>query len=92
MTEISNIHELLDGYDCSILEEYPDEIFGIIEKRTYGIINCDILKIGKIHSKSTELNIYNLHLQVALKLINDDDHEQTKVFTISLGNLNTSGI
>ena len=92
MTEISNIRELLEDYDCSILEEYPDEIFGIIEKRTYGIINCDILKIGKIHSKSTELNVYNLHLQVALKLVNDDDPEQKKVFTISLGNLNTSGI
>jgi len=92
MTEISNIEEFLYDYDCSILDDYPDEIFGIIEKRTYGIINSDILKIGIIQSKSTELNIYLLHLQVALKLINDDDPDQTKVFTISLGNLNTSGI
>jgi hypothetical protein len=92
MTEISNIEEFLDDYDCDILDDYPDEIFGIIEKRTYGIINSDILKIGIIKSKNTELNIYLLHLQVALKLINDDDPEQTKVFTISLGNLNTTGI
>ncbi|MFP4471847.1 MAG: hypothetical protein ACLFPE_14280 [Bacteroidales bacterium] len=92
MTEISNIQDFLDDYDCSILDENPDEIFGIIEKRTYGIINSDILKIGKIQSKSTELNIYLLHLQVSLKLVNDDDPEQTKVFTISLGNLNTAGI
>jgi hypothetical protein len=92
MTEISNIEEFLDDYDCNILDDYPDEIFGIIEKRTYGIINSDILKIGIIKSKNTELNIYLLHLQVALKLINDDDPEQTKVFTISLGNLNTTGI
>lgn len=92
MTEISNIEEFLNDYDCSILDDYPDEIFGIIEKRTYGIINSDILKIGFIQSKSTELNIYLLHLQVALKLINDDDPDQTKVFTISLGNLNTTGI
>ncbi len=92
MSEISNIEEFLDGYDCTILDDYPDEIFGIIEKRTYGIINSDILKIGIIQSKSTELNIYLLHLQVALRLINDDDPDQTKVFTISLGNLNTTGI
>jgi hypothetical protein len=92
MTEISNIEEFLKDYDCSILDDYPDEVFGIIEKRTYGIINSDILKIGFIQSKYTELNIYLLHLQVALKLINDDDPDQTKVFTISLGNLNTSGI
>lgn len=92
MTEISNIEEFLTDYDCSVLDDYPDEIFGIIEKRTYGIINCDILKIGFIQSKSTDLNIYLLHLQVALKLVNDDDPDQTKVFTISLGNLNTTGI
>ncbi|NCC72772.1 MAG: hypothetical protein EOM06_05190 [Sphingobacteriia bacterium] len=92
MSEIANIHDLLDDYDSSILDEHPDEIFGIIEKRTYGIINSDILKIGKIQSKSTELNIYLLHLQVSLKLINDDDPNQMKVFTISLGNLNTAGI
>jgi len=33
-----------------------------------------------------------LHLQVVLRLVNDDDPEQTKVITISLGNLNTTGI
>ncbi len=92
MSEISNIQDFLDDYDCAVLDEHPDEIFGIIEKRTYGIINSDILKIGKIQSKSTDLNIYLLHLQVSLKLVNDDDPEQTKVFTISLGNLNTAGI
>jgi hypothetical protein len=92
MSEISNIHDLLDDYDSSILDEHADEIFGIIEKSTYGIINSDILKIGKIQSKSTELNIYLLHLQVSIKRINDDDPNQTKVFTISLGNLNTAGI
>lgn len=91
MSEISSIQEFLDDYDHTILEEYPDEIFGIIEKRTYGIINCDLLKIGKIQSKSTELNIYLVHLQVALRLVNDDDINQVKVFTISLGNLNTAG-
>ncbi len=91
-SEICNIHEFIDDYNCTILDEESDEIFGIIEKRTYGIINSDILKIGKIQSKYTELNIYLLHLQVSLKLVNDDDPEQKKVFTISLGNLNTAGI
>jgi hypothetical protein len=51
-----------------------------------------VLKIGNIQSKETNLTIYNLHMQVSLWLNNDDHPEQKKRITISLGNLNTSGI
>lgn len=89
--EISNIYDLRD-YDLAVLDLHPDEIFETEVSRRYGIINADILKIGKISSKETELSIYNLHLQVTLNLVNDDDPLQKKTVTISLGNLNTSGI
>lgn len=91
--DIANIYEFsLDDYDKSHLEASDDKIFGKESSRKEGIINSDILKIGMIKSKEAELNIYNLHLQVSMKLTNDDDPKQQKVVTVSLGNLNTAGI
>jgi hypothetical protein len=90
--EIANIHEFSRDYDVKILEKYEDEVFSKESSRRQGIINSDILKIGKIRAKETDMNIYNLHLQVMMNLVNDDDPTQTKVVTVSLGNLNTSGI
>lgn len=91
LSEISNIFDF-KSYDRKLLNHSNDEIFQYDVTRRYGIINADILKIGKIASKETELSIYNLHLQVTLNLTNDDDANQKKTITISLGNLNTSGI
>lgn len=93
MDEVANIHEFSQpDYDKSLLETTEDKIFGKESTRREGIINADMLKIGNIKFKDTELNVYNLHLQVSLKLVNDDDHSQQKVVTVSLGNLNTTGI
>jgi hypothetical protein len=89
--EIANISYFQD-FDSTLVELHEDKIFGKDASRRDGIINSDILKIGKIMSKETELNIYNLHLQVSLRLTNDDDPTQTKLVTVSLGNLNTAGI
>lgn len=90
--EIANIHEFRTDYDSTLLEAYEDEVFSKESSRRQGIINSDILKIGKIRAKETDMNIYNLHLQVMMHLVNNDDPKQTKVVTVSLGNLNTSGI
>ncbi len=90
--DIINIYDFKKNYKNDILSKKPDEIFGLENSRRYGIINSDILKIGTISSKETELSIYNLHLQISLKLYNDDDPNQKKTITISLGNLNTSGV
>ncbi len=90
--DIRNIHEFSTYYDSSLLDSYEDEVFSRESSRRQGIINSDILKIGKIRAKETDMNIYNLHLQVMMHLVNDDDPEQTKIVTVSLGNLNTSGI
>lgn len=89
--EIANI-SYFHAFDSSMIQTNQDKIFGKDAPRREGIINSDILKIGKIMSKETELNIYNLHIQVSQRLCNDDDPSQTKLVTVSLGNLNTSGI
>jgi hypothetical protein len=90
--DISNIHEFSIGYNRLPLATMSDKIFGREANRHEGIINSDILKIGKIKAKETDINIYNLHLQVSMSLVNNDDDNQKKIVTVSLGNLNTSGI
>ncbi len=90
--DISNIHEFSIGYNRLPLATMSDKIFGREANRHEGIINSDILKIGKIKAKETDINIYNLHLQVTMSLVNNDDDNQKKIVTVSLGNLNTSGI
>ncbi len=89
--EIANIFEFSKDYDHSLLEA-GDEIFENEPSRKYGIINSDILKVGFIQSKETSISVYNLHLQVTIALTNDDDPDQKRVITVSLGNLNTTGI
>jgi hypothetical protein len=90
--DIANIQEFKTDYEASILEQHKDEIFEDKPSRDYGFINSDILHVGKIKSKETEINIYNVHLQIALNLYNDDDRTQMRFITASLGNLNTAGI
>lgn len=89
--DIANIYEFNKDYDRSYLNK-PDELFEDEPSRKYGIINSDILKIGNIQSKETSISVYNLHLQVTIRLVNDDDPSQTRLITVSLGNLNTTGI
>jgi hypothetical protein len=90
--DVSHICEFSEAYDTSSLINKTDKMFGHEANRTQGIINSDILKIGKIKAKETDINVYNLHLQVSMTLENNDDPNQKKVVTVSLGNLNTSGI
>ncbi|OYT16022.1 MAG: hypothetical protein B7C24_09955 [Bacteroidetes bacterium 4572_77] len=88
--DISNIYDF-QNYNC----EYINGVNEIIPKeksRLSGIINSDILKIGQIQAKEMDLNIYNLHLQVSLNIHSDAANANHRLITISLGNLNTSGI
>ncbi|MBN1340577.1 MAG: hypothetical protein JXA03_14710 [Bacteroidales bacterium] len=91
LEDIANIYEFNRDYDRSLLE-HGDELFENEPSRRYGIINSDILKIGMITSKEAAISVYNLHMQVTVKLVNDDDPNQTRLITVSLGNLNTTGI
>ena len=56
------------------------------------IIGVDVQKIGKIAVKSTHLSIYNVHMQYLGGLSKQEDAERNTWITLSLGNLNTSGI
>lgn len=91
ISEIANIFEFSKGYNRDYLKN-KDEIFEEEASRKYGIINSDILKVGFIQSKETSISVYNLHLQVTINLTNDDDPNQKRRITVSLGNLNTTGI
>lgn len=89
--DIANIFHFQD-YDKKYIEEGENEIFGSSYSRYTGIINADILKIGQIQAKEMDLNIYNLHLQVSLNISSDTAVSQKRIITVSLGNLNTTGI
>ncbi|MCK9302088.1 MAG: hypothetical protein PHU62_06780 [Bacteroidales bacterium] len=92
LMDISNIYYFKNKYEKFNDERFHDEIFSIIPLRTYGVINADLLQIGCIASKETVINIYNLHIQVVMKFRNDDAPDQSKLITITLGNINTEGI
>ena len=89
MIDIANIDEFQD-YDHTLLKGSNIFFEEKASTRNLGIINSDILKIGMIQSKSTKLNVYNVHIQVSI--IREDDEGGKKAITISLGNLNTTGI
>lgn len=89
--EIANIYDFLD-YDRKFLTEGENEILDDKTTRRSGIINSDILKIGHIQSKESLINIYNLHLQITMQVYSDRKIENKRTITVSLGNLNTSGI
>ncbi len=91
LEDIANIYEFSKNYNRKFIEE-NDEIFENEPSRKYGIINSDILKVGVIKSKETSISVYNLHLQVTIRLYKDDDPKKNRLITVSLGNLNTTGI
>ncbi len=85
--ELANIYDFQGSYDYDILDDNPDQMFMKTPNRDYGIINSDVLKIGEIKSKESVLYVYNIHIQVAVKV---QRGESERMITISLGNLNTS--
>ena len=91
LNEIGNVAAFQD-YDQTLIQNGTNLFFEEKEDtRNYGIINSDILKIGIIRSKNLELNVYNIHLQVSV-VMHADDTDKRRTITISLGNLNTTGI
>jgi hypothetical protein len=91
LDDVSNIYEFAQNYSIEYLKE-GDEIFEESYSRKYGIINSDILQFGTIQSKQTRISIYNLHIQITLRLRDDEDPDKNRLITVSLGNLNTTGI
>ena len=91
INDIANIYDF-QNYNTDPIDHGVNEIISKEKTRLYGIINSDILKIGEIQAKEMSLKIYNLHLQVSLKIRSDSASKNERLITISLGNLNTSGI
>lgn len=89
--DVANIYHFQD-YDYKFIDQGQNEIFGTAFSRDKGIINSDILKIGQIQAKEMNLYIFNLHLQVSLNITSDAAADKKRLITISLGNLNTTGI
>lgn len=89
--DIANVYDFQE-YSTKWIEGGENMIIPQKKSRYDGIINSDILKIGQIQSKEIFLNIYNLHLQVSMYIRSDVSFDKERLITISLGNLNTSGI
>jgi hypothetical protein len=79
---------LFDGQNANAL--IPAMHVQNIALKDEGIKSVDIQKLGLIKSKGTELDAYNLHIQaiIEFKII----LQEAMLFTVSLGNLNISGI
>lgn len=54
--------------------------------------DVDVLKLGDVPAKSQTVCVYGLHIHYLSMLVDDSDNTKRVRFTISLGNLNTSGI
>jgi len=89
--DIANIYEFTK-YDKTYIKQGENDIINTRLSRYTGIINSDILRIGQFQSKETIMNIFNLHLQITLYASADDKKDTKRRITVSLGNLNTSGI
>ena len=89
--DIANIFEFTK-YDKKFIKEGANDIINTRLSRYTGIINSDILRIGQFEAKETVMNIFNLHLQITTYASADDTKETKRRITVSLGNLNTSGI
>lgn len=89
--DIANIYEFTK-YDKKFIKEGVNDIINTRLSRYTGIINSDILRIGQFQSKETVMNIFNLHLQITTYASADNKQDTKRRITVSLGNLNTSGI
>lgn len=89
--DIANIFEFTN-YDKKFIKEGVNDIINTRLSRYTGIINSDILRIGQFQSKETVMNIFNLHLQITTYASADNKQDTKRRITVSLGNLNTSGI
>jgi hypothetical protein len=54
--------------------------------------DIDILRIGEIHVKNGSLSVYSLHVHYLQTYQDEKDKEIQQTFTVTLGNLYTSGV
>jgi len=80
-------------YDIEKMEKGQNALIRVDNKTLSleGIKSVDVQKIGTIKEKKSEIDIYNLHLQAIIEY-SPFLSRQIRVFTISVGNLNTAGL
>jgi len=80
------------SYDDSKMKK-QNSLIKVDNKSLYyeGIKSVDVQKIGTIKEKKSEIDIYNLHLQATIEYSRRLSGH-SGIFTISVGNLNTSGL
>jgi hypothetical protein len=92
---LQDLHRLPDfeGYDASLATK-DGQIFP--PKGGFQLLtpwkDIDVLKIGDISVKNDSMPVYSLHMHVMLTLGDEKDQTKKETFTVTLGNLNTSGI
>jgi len=93
-TTLDNIFKMHDfsTYDVSYADPSHKNVVFPRELKERSIKNCDILQIGEIEVKNTKLFIYNLHVQFMCEIADEQNTLNKTRMTISLGNINTSGI
>ncbi len=98
LNTIENLTEMRqsDFVKLSLFKEYNIEDETVIFKDgedNQSIKSLDILKIGSIKSKNTNLDIYNLKIQFSVSYKkNKNFKKEYKTFAFTIGNLNTQGI
>ena len=92
LNSIENLTEILksDFSSLSFLKAYDLRLETTIFEKKF-IKTVDVLKIGTIKIKSTDIKIYNLHIQAGLTS-GKPNKDKYKYYTMTLGNLNTNGI
>lgn len=92
---LENIKGLIEfkSYDANLIENHTNIIIPKSTPRTGEWIKAvDVQSIGIIGSKESKIDVYNVHIQFGMQIINPSIAGGNTIFTISLGNLNTQGL
>lgn len=93
MKDLQNLPDFAQ-YDLSLAKE-DKQLFFLLDGRQGNEQHwkdVDVLKLGDVSAKTETVCIYGVHIHYLATLTNSDDNKRSAAFTITLGNLNTSGI
>lgn len=91
LKDLASLNEF-SSYDAKRMNKEGNALIRLDNKKLSleGIKSVDVQKIGTIQEKKSQIDIYNLHLQATI--VYSNLFKKSRVFTISVGNLNTAGL
>lgn len=101
---IENLPEITleDVYNAKIINKNSSEaiffykesnfIFAQQNRKYSKFKNCHIQKIGTVTAKKNIISVYNVELQAYMYYVDEKNMDIGKTFTISVGNLNCTGL